>query len=277
MQHKKKTRLILVSLICFLLISCTNTRSAKHSMSNEENAKLNLQLGERYLKMNMLKTAKERLETALALDSNNAEIHNYLGVLYERLKQDGAARKHYQKAIKRDTDNASLKNNYGRFLCEKGEYQFGMQLLKQALAMPLNSRKWFAYTNAGYCELKQGQPKLAESNFRQALQENSSYPPALLEMQKISYQNRKYMSAQAFLERYLAVSNYNSETLWFAVQTERALGNKQQTDEYREKLFNLFPTSKEAKQLKTAINVKAKDSIYESVDKSIKNINGKEN
>jgi len=119
--------------------------------------------------------------------------------------------------------------------------------------MPLNNRKWFAYTNIGLCEMRQGQQQLAEGYFRQALQENRSFPPALFEMQKISYRVRNYMSARAFLERYLAVANHNAETLWFAVQTERVLGNKELSEEYREKLLNQFPASKQAQQLRTSI------------------------
>ena len=111
------------------------------------------------------------------------------------------------------------------------------------------------YCRLGLCELKNAKQSLAEANFRQALQTNSQYSPALLEMQKISYGKGKFLSARAFLERYLAVANHTSETLWYAVQTERALGNKSLVEKYKEKLFSLYPLSMEAKQLKTAVKI----------------------
>ncbi len=253
MRHKIISKSVFVVLISLAINACVSTQSSNGTMSDENKAKLNLQMGVRYLEMDMLKTAKEKLEAAESLDSSNGETHNILGVLYERLKQYQKARGQYQQAINIKVDDPGINNNYGRFLCDRGEYQEGMQYLNHALELPLNNRKWFAYTNLGRCELRLGNQEQAEINFRQALQENKSYSAALLEMQKISYRTGQYMSARAFLERYLGVSKHNAETLWYAVQTERSLGNRKFSEQYRDKLFNLFPASKEAQQLKTAV------------------------
>ncbi len=253
MQHNKIANWGFVVLICLLVNACAGNQGSKDYMSDEKKAALYLQMGVRYLEMDMLKPAKENLELAEQMDANNADTHNALGVLYERMKQYQKTRDQYQQALELDAENAEIKNNYGRYLCERGEYEKGVQLLTQALAMPLNNRKWFAYTNLGRCKLNQGDQQKAENFFRQALQENKAYTPALFEMQKISYRSGKYMSARAFMQRYLSSAKHNSESLWYAVQTERALGNKQTADEYRELLFKLFPASKEADQLKTAV------------------------
>jgi len=243
-------RLLLIVFILFLT-GCAS--SSKNSMNDKEQAVLNLQLGARYMEMGMLSVAKEKLEKANQLDSDNAEVHNALAVLNERLKRYDVSRTHFEKAMDLNPDNASIKNNYGRFLCATGSYQEGVVLLKQALAMPLNDRRWFALTNMGLCYLKQGKKNQAEMAFRKALQENTSYSPALLEMQKISYQHRNYLSARAFLERYLAVAKQTSESLWVGLQTERALGDKTQAEQYRQQLLTLFPASKQAQQVRTAV------------------------
>lgn len=253
MLHSKRVTWLLMALLCILMSACVSSQGSKKSVSNKEKAVLNLQIGTRYLEMNMLKPAKEKLESAAALDRNNAGVYNALGVLHERLQEYEVAGEKYKKAIKLDANDASIHNNYGRFLCERGDSLAGLELLKKALNKPLNNRKWFAYTNIGRCELSLGNQALAESNFRQALQENNRYSPALVEMQKISYQIKKYMSSRAFLQRYLAVAQHTSETLWYAVQTERVLGNKILSEKYREQLLMQFPVSKEAQQVKTAI------------------------
>jgi type IV pilus assembly protein PilF len=252
MQHKAKVKWIIITVLCVFISSCTTTHGGK-VRSKKEQAETSLQLGMRYLELNMLRAAKENLEIALAMDASNERTHNALGVLHERLNQYDIAGQYYKNAIKINPESASIRNNYGRFLCERGDSAAGMQLLKQALAMPLNNRKWFAYTNIGRCELRSGKQELADGNFRQALLINGSYAPALLEMQKISYRKGSYMSARAFLERYLAVAQHNAETMWIAVQTERALGHQKLSDEYKETLFNRFPASKEAQQLKAII------------------------
>lgn len=253
MKYKQLVKYLPLILTCLMVSGCFSSQGSKDSLSKEEKSKLYLQMGVRYLEMNMLKEAKDNLEAAEKIDSNNANTHNTLAALYERLSMFPEALEQYQQALALDNDNAGIKNNYGRFLCERDDYEIGMQLLNEALVMPLNNKKWFAYTNIGLCEMRKGNQTVAEANFRNALQFNKNFAPALFEMQKISYHSAKYMSARAFLQRYLSVSQHNSESLWYAVQTERALGNQKLAENYREKLFRLFPASKEAQQLKTDV------------------------
>ncbi|PKD38630.1 type IV pilus biogenesis/stability protein PilW [Methylomonas sp. Kb3] len=241
-------------LIGLLLGACGLLPETRDTMSNAEKAKLNLQMGARYLDMGMLEVAKEKLETAVRLDSSNPETHNALAVFYERIKQTEAASESYQTALSKDPDNFSIKNNYGRFLCEQGKFDKGIALLQDSMASPMNNRPWFALTNLGVCYVKQNDMQRAEEYFRQALQSQPDYSPALQEMQRISYQNGQFMSARAFLERYLGVAKHTPETLWIAFQTERALGNSKISEEYREQLISSFPASKEAQQVKTAIS-----------------------
>ncbi len=248
MLHNKCVKYFSIILISILLGACVNSNS-KTSLTEAKEAKLYMDMGMRYLEMGMFRLAKENLELAESIDSGNANIHNSLGALYERLKLLPKAELQYQKAVALDVDNAGAKNNYGRFLCEREAYNEGIELLRDALALPLNNRQWFAYTNIGRCELLRGNNKLAEANLRKALQINPSFPPALFEMQKISYHAGKYMSARAFLERYLSIARHSSKTLWYAVQTERALGNGALVKKYRETLYNSFPASKEAQNL----------------------------
>ncbi len=252
MVNRRTARgLVLVSL---LLGACGLLPETRDTMSNAEKAKLNLQMGARYLDMGMLEVAKEKLETAVRLDSSNPETHNALAVFYERIKQTEAASDSYQTALSKDSDNFSIKNNYGRFLCEQGKFDKGVALLQESMASPMNTRPWFALTNLGVCHAKQNDMQRAEDYFRQALQSQPDYSPALQEMQRISYQNGQFMSARAFLERYLGVAKHTPETLWIAFQTERALGNSKISEEYREQLISSFPASKEAQQVKTAIS-----------------------
>lgn len=223
-------------------------------MTHAEKAVLNMQMGTRYLELGMLEDAKGKLETALDLDSGNGDIHNAMAIFYEQIKEYPEAEQYYESALRRKSDSFDIKNNYGRFLCERGNYAKGIAMLQEALAEPMNNRQWHALTSLGLCYVKQNDLQRGEEYLRQALQLQGDYPPALLEMQKLSYQNRQYMSARAFLERYLAVGNHTPETLWLAFQTERSLGNRSMAEEYRRLLLNSFPASQEAQDIKNAIS-----------------------
>ena len=89
MLHSKSIKWLLVALLCVFVSACVSTKKSNKSVSNKEKATLNLKMGGRYLEMNMLETAKEKIELSISLDSKNAKAYNTLGVLYERLKQYG--------------------------------------------------------------------------------------------------------------------------------------------------------------------------------------------
>jgi type IV pilus assembly protein PilF len=250
-NFNKFTILLVLAQLCQACGLLPNFNS--DSMSNDEKAILYMQMGTRYLAMDKLDIAKESLDKAMRLDSGNADIHNAMGSFYERIKEYDDAEKSYRTAVRKAPDNFNIKANFGRFLCERANYKPGMELLKEAVDQPMNNHQWFAYTGLGVCYYNQNDLINAETNFRQALLMKPDFAPALLEMQKISYQNHQYLSARAFLERYLSVAQHTPETLWIAFQTERSLDNTSSAEEYADLLFKNFPASKEAVEIKSTL------------------------
>ena len=248
---KKMNRLTSVSLFVLVLSSCASWTG--NSDKEEDLASIHLQLGVRYMDLNKLEIAKENLLLAQEKDPNNAQVHNAFAFLYEKLNDYDKANEQYEKALDLTPDDWSVQNNYGRFLCERGDYEQGMALLTQAISTQLNDRQWLALTNAGRCQLAMKQQQSAKAYFKQALNLNNAYPPALLEMQKLSYQSGDYWAAKGYLQRYLSVASHTSGTLFFAVYTERALGNVELAKEYQNLLLEKFPLSDEAKQIKPAL------------------------
>ncbi|WP_333876809.1 type IV pilus biogenesis/stability protein PilW [Methylobacter sp.] len=228
-----------------ILVACSSASDIKSNNADD----VHLQLGVRYLSMNKLELAKENLLQAVRNNSDNAQAHNALAFLYEKLNQPDNAKEHYQTALDLAPDDLSVRNNFGRFLCEHKAFEQGMDLLSEASSNPLNDRQWLALTNAGRCALSIGQKQQAENYFRQALQLNNAYAPALSEMQKIAYHNGDFWAAKGFLQRYLGVAEHTPETLWFAAQTERVIGNRELAREYKHLLLEKFPLSNEAKKI----------------------------
>jgi type IV pilus assembly protein PilF len=243
-----------LSLALISLSACISD-SPSHDVSSEEKAVTYLEMGVRYMEIGDLKVAKENLEKALYWDSSNAEVQDAIAVLYEKIQEPQNASQHYQAALRIDPENPQLQNNYGRFLCDQGQIDDGLNYLEAAVNKPLNNRKWFALTNAGRCLLKQGDKRKAESYFRLALQLQDDYAPALLEMLKMTYRNGQYLSAKAFFQRYQGlISGYSAELLWYGMQIERALEHRTLAEQYRRRLLNDFPTSEEANRAKNSIN-----------------------
>ena len=234
-----------------LLIATSLTSCAvftDHSSESADFTRIHLQLGVRYLEMNKLQLAKENLELAIEQEPNNIQVQNSIAFLYEKLNNTQLANSHYHTALNLAPDDWSVQNNYGRFLCEHGKNEQGLELLTKAIATPLNDKPWLALTNAGRCQELMQQTQQAETYFKQALNLNNSYAPALLEMQKISYLSADYWAAKTYLQRYLAVSEQTANSLWFALKTEQALGNHSLAKQYHQQLLEKFPLSEEAQK-----------------------------
>ncbi|MGR9045095.1 MAG: type IV pilus biogenesis/stability protein PilW [Gammaproteobacteria bacterium] len=249
LDGKRIVRLLYAAAVAVTLIACSSSGTKS---GNKESADIHLQLGVRYLGMDKLSFAKEHLDKAYDLDSGNAEVLNALAFLHEKLRQPEVAEDYYEDALDSAPENLSVLNNFGRFLCEQGEYEKGIDYLKRSIDSPYNDRQWLALTNAGRCELTQDHIDAAEAYFRQTLRLQPFYAPALLEMQKISYLKAEYWDAKGFLGRYLSVGKHTAETLWYAYQTERALGNRATAEGYRKELLEAFPLSEEAKKIISA-------------------------
>lgn len=222
--------------------------------SDHYQALLNQQLGSTYLQSGLPELAKAHLDKALALDDSNAQTYNYLAVYYQSIQDQEQAGRYYQTAMTQDPDDLEIQANYGGYLCATGHQDAGIALIKATLDPRLNSQLWQANTQLGLCYLSQNQLSQAEQHFREALASKCDYTPALLAMQKFSYQTREYLSARGFWERYLQLGKASAESLWLALQTERALGNMQLTERYRQQLLSDFPNSQQAQQTKTAIS-----------------------
>ena len=231
------------------LMACATTDDKKTIEGSA--ADIYFQLGVRYLNLNKLEIAKENLQHAIRLDNKNAQAFNAMGVLDEKLNKIDDARSHYQNALDLTPDDLSVKNNYGRFLCEQGEGERGMALLITATKDGLNDRPWLAMTNLGRCYMQLAQYKEAETYFEQALQLNANYAPALLEMQKVGYQQGDFMVAKVYLQRYTQVTEPTPESLLIASQIEGASGNAEMAKHYQTLLLTKFPLSSEAKRFKS--------------------------
>ncbi len=231
------------------LMACATTDDKKTIEGST--ADIYFQLGVRYLNLNKLEIAKENLQHAIRLNNKNAPAFNAMGVLDEKLNKIDAARSHYQTAISLMPDDLGIKNNYGRFLCERGEAEKGMALLTAATTDGLNERPWLAMTNLGRCYMQLAQYQEAETYFIQALQLNNDYSPALLEMQKVNYQQGNFMVAKTYLQRYAQVAEQSPESLLIASQIEGASGNAGMAKHYQTLLITKFPLSAEARRFKS--------------------------
>lgn len=224
-----------------------NTRSAE-PLSAEQASRIFVEKGVHYLDAGQYEIALKDLQKAIELDDDNSEAYNALGVLYQRIDNPAQADSHFRKAIRLKEDNYGARNNYGRFLCGTGRAAEAFEQFRSVYGTKLYGQPWMPLTNAGICAHSVGQMAEAERLLRLALEANPRFPPALLELARLSRDTGQATSARGFLQRYISTIGPTPEALLLGIEIEMGLGNTQAAIDYMNTLRNQFPDATEVMQ-----------------------------
>lgn len=206
---------------------------ANDPLSELSASKIYIEKGVRYMEDGHYDVALQDLKRAVELDDENSEAYNALGVLYQRVDDYANAEASFKKAVALKSDNYGARNNYGRFLCGRGKYPEAFAQFHQVIGNKLYPTPWIPLTNAGICAHVAGKKTDAESYLREALDMQPDFPPALLEMAKLSQEAGQHMSARGFLERYFSIAGKTPEALQLGIDIETSMGNLAGAEEYQ--------------------------------------------
>jgi len=202
-------------------------------------------LGMEYMNRGMYDVALEKLRKALLIDASSSNANNVIAVLYDRLGEQALAGQHYEKSVRLSPANSSAQNNYARYLCGIEKFDLADKHFNLALKNPLYKSQLVALTNAGTCAWKAGHLEQAESYYRSVLQRNKTYRLALLQMAKLKFEQEKYLSVRAYLQRFRDVAKHTPASLWLGIQAEAKLANNDSVASYVLQLKQLYPDSHE--------------------------------
>ena len=240
-----------VLLAAGLLAACVSSSSVPgDKVSLQQASQFNVELGVAYMQQGRRDLAMEKLQLALKQDSDNANAYMAIGLLYNSTGDTQRADENFRIALRKAPDNPQTQNNYAVFLCQHGKPRESEQYFLKAAENPLYPTPEAAYTNAGVCANKIPNRTEAAGYFRRALAINPNFPDALYQMARMSYEQKQYLEARAFIERFIsAAPKPRPEVLLLGMRTERALGNQQAAVNYAKQLIRQFPNSPEAQQL----------------------------
>jgi len=232
------------------LTACVTTTTGDLSAgaSEEEAAALNLDLGIGYLRQGDFEQAIIKLRKSIDEDPNNPTAHRALGLAYEELDDKKGAEKEYRTAVRLGSKDADALNQLASYLCVNGDKSEALQLYDRAISVPLYPNRAMLYVNAGTCA-KDVDLDQAENYLRRALAMQPDYPMALIQMAEVAYRNDLYLQAQAFLERYAAVSASTADSLWLTYRVEVAMRDPVSAQKTAQQLLGEFPESIEARLL----------------------------
>ena len=238
-----------VTVLAGVLAACANPASTQKADNLERAAEINLNLGIDYLRKGKLEEARDKIEKSLGQNPRSAKAQAIAGFLYDRLNDQRQAERHFERAISLDPKDSEVKNNYAGYLCSHRRFDRGEKLAMEAAEDRIYKTPEVALLNAGQCALGRGDWDKAGQHFRKALQLQPQFAEALLQLAQLEYQRQNYLSARAFLERYLVGQKSSPAPLLLGVRIENGLNNRAGAATYTSRLRNEFPDSPEAKEL----------------------------
>ncbi len=245
-------------IIVMLLVGCTTLDSKNPLLDDQgvddetrKKAQIYMELGVAYMQKQAYKIALENFNKSLEFDPYYAQAYESRAILYgEKLAQNDLALENYQLALKYAPEEGRIHNNYGRLLCRLKKYEEAETEFMIAARHPLYQRAYLAYLNAGLCAKEADDKIKAEQYLREALQRHPKFAIALKEMALLSLENRDYLSARAYLQRYSALAKHTAQTLKIGIETEYFLNDLNQMNHYVSLLRQQFPDSKEVMWLR---------------------------
>ena len=249
--HSISPFLALIVVLVFTA-ACASSPSNDQGQVSEKRraAESNTSLGLEYMNRGQNEVALGKLKKAIKEDPDYAPAHTVLAVLYERIGEMSLAGKHYKKAYEADSKDGDVNNNYGVYLCKTGKPRQAIEHFLKALDDPFYSTPAIALTNAGSCELGEGNLDEADEYLRSALKMEPDFPDALLNMAKLNFAQQNYLSSRAFMQRYEVAAKHQAESLLLAYRIEMASRDSRAANKYKVMLEANFPNSNETAEVR---------------------------
>ncbi|HEX7081406.1 MAG TPA: type IV pilus biogenesis/stability protein PilW [Gammaproteobacteria bacterium] len=240
-------RSVFVLVTVGLLEACGGTSG---TLSDAEAAQANLNLGIAYLRQGRPDLAIENLDRALDQDSRLAPAHSAIALAYDQLGDTSEAERHHRRAVELAPADPIIANSYAVFLCRQNRWRDAEPYFERAANNPSYGTPAAALANAGVCAANAGDLEAAEEHFREALSHDPEFADALAGMMELSYREKSYLQARAFMQRYLDVRPATPGVLLLCFNIESELGDRDAAERCAARLREEYPESAELAQLR---------------------------
>ncbi|MFJ4441888.1 type IV pilus biogenesis/stability protein PilW [Pseudomonas sp. NPDC089422] len=206
------------------------------------------QLGLGYLQQGLTQQAKAPLGKALALDAGDADAHAALALVFQAEGEPALAQAHFEKALAARPGDTRIRNNYGSFLYAQQRFAEAEQMFRLASADTLYPERSRVYENLGLTALELDDRDQAHAYLTKALQLNRRQPRALLEMAELSYENRHYVPARDYYDRFSQLSDHSARSLLLGSRLARVFDEQGTLADLGQQLQRLYPGTPEYQQ-----------------------------
>jgi type IV pilus assembly protein PilF len=235
---------IISGVLLLLLTACVSVENTEDKKwEPRKRAEAHVNLGMDYLQYGEYETALSEFNLALAIDSKTDKAYHGKGLLAVAAGRTEKAESLFARAVQLNPLNFTAVNDYGIYLCENGQFEKGVRQLRRIESDPVNTSLTSTWLGLGICNLALNQDNLAKPYFRKVLAQAPTLPQALLPMAEISYNEKKFLSARGFLERYFSTGSISAEALYLGTKIETGLKDVSKAKQYARGLTQRYPRS----------------------------------
>ena len=244
-------RTALLLCLATLLVGCVssgNVDPLSTSKGRDEARQAYVQLGLGYLQQGQVERAKGPLKSALELDSSDADANAALALVFQAEQEPELTDKYYAKALSSRPKDARILNNYGSFLYSQKRYKEAYERFQQAANDNLYAERARVFENLGMTAVMLGDRESAREHFSKALRLDQQQPRSLLEMAELSYEDRHYVPARDYYERFSLLSGQNARSLLLGVRLATVHEERDTAARFGQQLERLYPGTPEYQQ-----------------------------
>ena len=244
-------RLALLLLFTGLVAGCVSSghdSPLRTDKGRDEARVAYVQLGLGYLRQGMSEQAKVPLKKALELDRDDPDANAPLALVFQGPAEPELGDRYFPKALGSRPADPRLLNNYGSFLFEQKRYDLASRYFQQATTDTLYPERSRVFENLGVTSLRLGQRNSARQQLEKALHLNNRQPRALLEMAELSYEDRHYVPARDYYERFSLLSGQNARSLLLGVRLATVHEEHDTAARFGQQLERLYPGTPEYQQ-----------------------------
>lgn len=208
-------------------------------------AKAHADLGMAYLEARRISQALDEAKISISIDSSYPMSYNLMGLIYLDIKENRAADDAFRHALNLAPADPEISNNYAWFLCQLGRRPQSMPYFRAAYMNPHFAGAAVAQTNAGLCADQEGDAKLADKMFSDALVKDPSNSRALFLYADFLYRQGRFVDARTRLNELHRRGDTTVKSVWLALKVARKLGDRQEEARYSSLLRQRYADSPE--------------------------------
>ncbi|KPB52079.1 Type IV pilus bioproteinis/stability protein PilW [Pseudomonas coronafaciens pv. oryzae] len=234
-----------------LLTACVSTGNVNPlstKQGREEARQAYVQLGLGYFQQGQTERAKVPLKKALELDSSDPQANAALALVFQTEMEPELAEQYFRKALASSNNDTRVVNNYGSFLYEQKRYKEAYERFEQAAADNLYPERSRVFESLGMTSLALGNREQAREQFTKALRLDRQLPRSLLEMAQLSYEDRQFVPARDYYDRFSQLSEQNARSLLLGIRLAKIYDDRNKAASFGLQLKRLYPGTPEYQQ-----------------------------